>query len=331
MPNTSKQTDFFDHIQLITEKFLTKRAQIRHEKKEKRKAKNAVLDWLDAFIWAACMVLLANQYLVQAYRIPSGSMIDTLNIGDFVFVNKIIYGPELLPGFFKLPSVVSPMRNDIIIFENPSYISRGVAFDVTQRIIYMLTLTFVDIDKDEKGEPRVHFLIKRCVGYSGDHLVMENGNMKIRFSGEDRWIDENEYNAAVGWKHRISRLMQQEQYPAINASAKAAGWIDAKLTPSEVLYSKSQASGEMRYPDFLTYEKIRIETLRKASPGDTRYATLLAKHRLGWYVPQGRILPMGDNRDNSRDGRYFGPVKKSKILGKGMFIYWPWWRMGTMK
>jgi len=331
MPSTSKQTDFFDHIQLITEKFLTKRAQIRHEKKEKRRAKNPVLDWLDAFIWAACMVLLANQYLVQAYRIPSGSMIDTLNIGDFVFVNKIIYGPELLPGFFKLPSLISPRRNDIIIFESPSYISRGVAFDVTQRIIYMLTLTFVDIDKDEKGEPRVHFLIKRCVGYSGDHLVMENGNMKIRFSGEDRWVDENEYNAAVGWNHHISRLMPQEQYPALNAAAKAAGWIDVKLNPSEALYSKSQSSGEMRFPDFLTYEKIRIETLRKASPSEGRYAALLAKHRLGWYVPHGRILPLGDNRDNSRDGRYFGPVKMSKILGKGMFIYWPYWRMGKMK
>jgi len=330
MTDTSKHVDFFDYIQLITEKFLTKQAKIRHEKKEKRKAKNPVLDWLDAFIWAACMVLLANQYLVQAYRIPSGSMIDTLNIGDFVFVNKIIYGPELLPGFFKLPSLISPKRNDIIIFENPSYISRGVAFDVTQRIIYMLTLTFVDIDKDEKGEPKVHFLIKRSVGYSGDHLVMENGNMRIRFSGEDRWVDENEYNAAVGWKHHISRLMQQEQYPVLNAAAKAAGWIDVKLNPSEVLYSQSQMTGEMRFPDYLTFEKIRIETLRKASPGDGRYSALLAKHRLGWYVPHGRILPMGDNRDNSRDGRYFGPVKKSKILGKGMFIYWPWWRMGIM-
>jgi len=331
MSSTAKEADFFDRIQLFTEKILTKRAKIRQAKKEKRKAKNPVLEWLDAFVWAACMVLLANQYLVQAYRIPSGSMIDSLNIGDFVFVNKIIYGPELLPGFFKLPSMVSPKRNDIIIFENPSYISRGVAFDVTQRIIYMLTLTFVDIDKDEKGEPRVHFLIKRSVGYPGDHFVMENGNMKIRFSGEDRYINESEFNAAVGWNHHISRLIPQEQYPALNAAAKAAGWMDVKLNPSETLYSKSSEKGEIRYPDFLAYEKTRLETLRKAAPGDSRYAALFAKSRLGWYVPNGRVLPLGDNRDNSRDGRYFGPVKNSKILGKGMFIYWPLRRMGKIK
>jgi len=327
----AKQADFFDRVQRITENYLTKRAKTRHEKKEKRKAKNPVLDWLDAFVWAACMVLLANQYLVQAYRIPSGSMIDTLNVGDHVFVNKIVYGPELLPGFFKLPSPIHPKRNDIIIFENPSYISRGTAFDVTQRIIYMLTLTLIDIDKDEKGEPRVHFLIKRSVGYPGDRFMLENGNIKIRFSGEDRWVDEKDFNAAMGWNHNVSRLMEQGQYPALYAAGKAAAWVDMKLNPSENLLSQSSKANEIRYPDYLAYENIRIETLRKAAPGDSRYAALLAKQRLGWYVPKGRVLPLGDNRDNSRDGRYFGPVKESKINGRGMIIYWPLWRLGRMK
>jgi len=330
MSNTSGQTDFFCHIQQITEDFLTKRAKKRHEKREKRKAKNPILDWLDAFIWAACMVLLANQYLMQAYRIPTGSMIDTLNIGDNVFVNKIVYGPELLPGFFKLPSVIHPKRNDIIIFENPSYISRGTVFDVTQRIIYMLTLTLIDIDKDEKGTPRVHFLIKRSVGYSGDRIILDKGDIKIRFSGEDRWIDEKDYNAAMGWKHNVSRLMTQEQYPTLYAAAKAAGWANMKIYPSEDLLSRSSGLDETRF-DYLAFENTRIETLRKAAPGDARYAALLAKNRLGWYVPQGRILPLGDNRDNSRDGRYFGPVKESKISGKGMIVYWPIWRLRKIK
>jgi signal peptidase I len=42
---------------------------------------------------------------------------------------------------------------------------------------------------------------------------------------------------------------------------------------------------------------------------------------LGWYVPKGRMLPLGDNRDNSRDGRYFGPVPETKILGQAVFKY----------
>jgi signal peptidase I len=113
---SGERPDFFDRLQSLTERCLTYRNRKRRIKKEKQKAKNVIVDWLEAFLWAAGMVLLANQYLVQAYQIPSGSMIDTLLIGDHVFVNKIVYGPELLPGLGKLPSLVKPKRNDIIIF-----------------------------------------------------------------------------------------------------------------------------------------------------------------------------------------------------------------------
>ncbi|MCL2174840.1 MAG: signal peptidase I [Treponema sp.] len=323
--------DFFDHVQKITERYLTHRAAIRRVKKEKRKQKNPVLDWVEAFLWAACMVLLLNQYLVQAYRIPSGSMIDTLNIGDHVFVNKIIYGPELLPGFFKLPSPVQPKRNDIIIFENPTYISRGTVFDVAQRIIYMLTLTLVDIDKDETGEPRVHFLIKRAVGFGGDRFLMENGDMKICFAGEDRYVSENEYNALRGWNHNVSRLMMQNQYPQLISSGKTAGWSDRGIQPSQKLTEHSTQTSMIRNPDYLAHEKARLETLRKAVPSDGRYSLRYSRLNLGWYIPEGRVFPMGDSRDNSRDGRYFGAVRSGKVLGKGLVIYWPFSRIGSMR
>ena len=188
---------------------------MRRIKREKQKAKNPVIDWVEAFVWAAGMVLLANQYLVQAYVIPSGSMIDTLLIGDRVFVNKLVYGPELLPGIAKIPSVFKPTRNDIIIFENPSYMSRGPAFDIAQRIIFMLTISLVDIDRDELGRPRAHFLIKRAVGMGGDHFVTERGEMKVRFAGDDRWTDERSYAAQRGWGHNISRLMDRGQYSTL--------------------------------------------------------------------------------------------------------------------
>jgi len=331
MSNTADNPDFFDCVQNITEKCLSYRKKVRRIRKEKRRAKNPILDWIEAFLWAAGMVLLINQYLIQAYRIPSGSMIDTLNVGDHVFVNKIVYGPELLPGLFKIPSPVVPKRNDIVIFENPSYISRGPVFDIAQRIIYMLTLSLVDIDRDESGDPKVHFLIKRAVGQAGDRFVMENGEMKIRFAGENRWVDEREYNAMRGWNHRISRLMPQEQYPALAAAGQAAAWTDMGIHVSEKLIARVSSAGELRFPDFLAHERARLETLRKASPHESRYSMLLARHKLGWYVPEGRIFPMGDNRDNSRDGRYFGPVRLSKVLGNGMIIYWPYWRIGGIK
>jgi signal peptidase I len=326
-----KQLDFFDRLQGLAEAILTRRNHVRRIKKEKQKAKNPILDWIEAFVWAAGMVLLANQYLVQAYVIPSGSMIDTLLIGDRIFVNKIIYGPELLPGLGKLPSPIKPQRNDIIIFENPSYISRGPVFDVAQRIIYMLTISLVDIDRDETGQPRAHFLIKRAVGMAGDHFKMVRGEMKVRFAGDNRWTDERDFMAGREWKHNISRLMEAENYAALEMAGKAAAWQDLGLPTPERLQTAIQAAGYIRNPDFLAHEKARLQTLRGAMPHDRRYAALLARHSLGWYVPEGRIFPLGDNRDNSRDGRYFGPVKLSRVLGKGAMIHWPLGRFGSIR
>ena len=318
-----KGVDFFDRIQFITESYLGFRRRKKRIKKEKQKGKNVILDWLEAFLWAAGMVLLANQYLIQAYQIPSGSMIDTLLIGDHIFVNKIIFGPELLPGLGKLPSPVKPKRNDIIIFENPSYISRGPVFDVAQRIIYMLTLSMVDIDRDENGEPKAHFLIKRAAGAGGDWFIQERGNMRLRPAGESRWIDETEYLALRGMTHNVSRLMDESAYPALEAAGRAAGYRDLGLEVPLSLQAIASGASSIRYPDFLAHEKARLEVLRGAYPHEDRYSVLLARHNQGIYVPESRILPLGDNRDNSRDGRYFGPVLSSKILGKALINYWP--------
>jgi signal peptidase I len=331
MSHKQPSPDFFDCVQEITEAYLTRRRRKRRLKKERQKNINPLLDWIGAFLWAAGMVLLINQYLMQAYQIPSGSMIDTLLIGDHVFVNKLVYGPELLPGTGKLPGLAKPRRNDIIIFENPSYISRGPVFDFAQRIIFMLTISLVDIDRDENGQPRAHFLIKRAAGMGGDRLKMEEGEMKLRFAGEDRWVDEREYDMARGWKHRISRLMDRELYPALEAAGKAAAFSDLGLPLPNDLYPAFQEARNIQYPDYIAHEQSRLTILRAAFPNEKRYAAQLARIRLGWYVPEGRVLPLGDNRDNSRDGRYFGPVRESKVLGKGSFIYWPPRRTGLIR
>jgi signal peptidase I len=323
--------DFFDTIQTWTEAYLSRRQHIRRVKKEKQRAKNPIVDWLEAFLWAAGVVLLINQYLFQAYQIPSGSMIDTLLIKDRVFVNKIVYGPELLPGVAKLPSPIKPKRNDIIIFENPSYISRGPVFDIAQRILYMLTLSLVDIDRDESGDPKVHFLIKRAAGVAGDRFISEQGELKIRFAGEDRWLDEREYLARRGIQHKLSRLMDSDSYPVLLAAGRAAAFMDLGISLPDDLAEAASRANALRYPDYLAHERLRLETLRGAHPQENRYRTLLARHVMGWYVPEGRVFPLGDNRDNSRDGRYFGPVRLSKILGKGSLIYWPLTRIGAIR
>jgi signal peptidase I len=327
----STSSDLFDGIQRFTERFLTKRRMTKRIKREKQKAKNPVIDWIEAFVWAAGVVLLVNQYLFQAYQIPSGSMIDTLLIGDRIFVNKLVYGPELLPGIGKTSSPFVPRRNQIVIFENPSYLSKGPAFDVAQRVIYMLTLSLVDIDKDENGEPRPLFLTTGGVGWAGHRLTMERGEMSFRFAGEEGFTEERSYLAASGTEHPVNRLMAASDYPAIEAAGRAAAYEDLGLATPVSLSGAAAGVSSVRYPDYLAYDRSRLEQLRSASPHDGRYAALLARYRLGWYVPEGRIFPMGDNRDNSRDARYFGAVKESKVLGEAMVRYWPFKRIGKVR
>jgi len=327
----NKQKDFFDRLQSATESFLTKRNRKRRISKEKAKKKNPVLDWLGALLWAMGMVLLANQYVLQAFAIPTGSMIDTLLIGDRIFVNKLIYGPEILPGIGKLPSPFRPERNDIIIFENPAHVSRGPVFDIMQRIIYMLTLTIVDIDRDERGQPRAQLLIKRTVGVAGDWITMERGEMRIRFAGDDRWTDEREFAAQRGWEHTIGRLMDTAQYPVLEMAGRAAGLHALGMTIPAHMQDALQAAGAIQYHDFFAFEMARLETIRNALPHDRRLAELHARNSLGWYVPEGMVFPIGDNRDNSLDARSFGPVRTSRVLGRGSVIHWPLTRIGPLR
>lgn len=326
---SSKGSDWIDGLISGTEQFLTWRRRRKHAKREKQKQKNPVVDWIEAFIWAAFVVLLINQYLLQAYQIPSTSMVPTLLKRDRIFVNKIVYGPELIPGRWKLPGFADPERFEVIIFENPSYLGRGPVFDILQRIIYMVTLSLVDIDRDESGQPRAHFLIKRAVGVPGDRFRQDEGNLLIRPEGETRWYTEAEFQELAGFAYPVRRLVEAESYPAIRYSARTAAYEEAGLPILEEPTTSEQAG--VLHGDFFERNLVRSRTLFELSPNEERYRSSYALYDTGWYVPPGRILPLGDNRDNSRDGRYFGPVSEQKVLGRAMFKYWPPSRIGAIR
>jgi signal peptidase I len=311
-----------------TESVLTWRKRRRLRKREKQRQKNQILDWIEAFLWAAAVVLLLNQYLIQAYQIPSGSMIDTLLQGDRIFVNKVIYGPELLPGIAKLPGFAEPERSEVVIFENPSYLSRGPVFDILQRIIYMVTLSLVDIDRDESGQPRAHFLIKRAVGVEHDRIRAHRGDVEIRPQGESQWLTEAEMQRAVGSDYPVRRLVEASAYDGFSAAARAIARGDLGIAVPADEEDALERVRNMRSVDAAYLGGERVAFLYAADPSDTRMQAQVQRRRLGWYVPEGRIFPMGDNRDNSRDARVFGAVNTENVLGRAMFRYWPPARIG---
>ena len=317
-------TDFIASLESFTERALTRRKKRRLAQKMKQQAKHWLRDWAEAILWAVCMVLLINQYLFQMYRIPSGSMSGTLEIGDMIFVNKLVYGPELLPGVAKMPGFRHAERGEVIVFENPSYLSKGPVFTILQQFVYMATLTLVDIDLDEMGQPRVHYLIKRAIGVGGDTVRVADGEVSFRFKGSSDWISEREYQTISGFSYPLRRMVKPEDYDAIHEAGRMAALVDMGI-------EKSTAAMKYNPYDDQALNASRLHELAAAYPHDARIVAEDRKIRSGWFIPEDRVFPLGDNRDNSKDARWFGAVARKKVLGHALFVYWPLNRLGSIE
>ena len=310
--------------------------QWRHDRAARRAARqqrhrNTLVEWIKAFLWAAVMVLIINQYALQAYQIPSGSMHTTLLEGDRIFVGKAIYGPEVLPGVAKLPGFTHPHRGEVVIFENPSYVNRGILFELAQRLIYMLTLSVVDIDRDATGQQRAHFLIKRMIGDEGEYVRIAQGEFYFRPAGSTEWISEPEMMQRTNRTYTTQRLIAPHDYPALREAAHALALQELDLALTEPAQRALSSLWEHNYIDTLFIESEKTGELFRAAPHNAHWGVFWQRHTLGRYIPHGYMLPLGDNRDNSRDGRYFGVVAKKQVLGKARIKYWPPRRIGIIR
>jgi signal peptidase I len=85
----------------------------------KERVKSQVREWTESIIIAVILAMVIRTFVVQAFKIPSGSMIPTFQVGDRIFVNKFLYGAKVPLTNFNLPAVREPKRGDIIVFISP--------------------------------------------------------------------------------------------------------------------------------------------------------------------------------------------------------------------
>jgi len=76
-------------------------------------------DYIEAIAWAVVLTLLLRTFVIQAFRIPSESMCDTLLVGDFLFVSKLDYGAKVPFTHLRLPGLHAPRRGEVIVFQWP--------------------------------------------------------------------------------------------------------------------------------------------------------------------------------------------------------------------
>jgi signal peptidase I len=120
---------------------------IRPSRTEPAGAEPILLDYARSFFPILLVVLLLRSFLVEPFRIPSGSMMPTLLIGDFILVNKYAYGVRLPVLHTKIVEMGQPGRGDIVVFRFP-------------------------------GDTRVDY-IKRVIGLPGDRIAYYNKQLFV--------------------------------------------------------------------------------------------------------------------------------------------------------
>jgi signal peptidase I len=168
--------------------------------------KGFIREFVDVVGWALVMAFLARSFLIQAFRIPSGSMEDTLLVGDFLFVNKFLYGAQIPFTDIRLPGLRQPRPGDIIVFRYPTekddYIKRCVAVagqtvEVRNHVLY--------VDGKAQDDPHVKHVFR------GRRLPVEEryGPLKVP-EGKIFMMGDNRDNSkdsrvlgAVDWRDAV--------------------------------------------------------------------------------------------------------------------------------
>jgi signal peptidase I len=126
-----------------------------------RYRKSTVREYVESIGWAVAVALVLRAFVIEAFKIPSGSMIPTLQIGDHIFVNKFIYGLKIPWTFIKFWQFHNPERGDVVVFIKPSepdkdFVKRviGLPGDIVEMRGSDLIINGLLQNKDMKGEYR---------------------------------------------------------------------------------------------------------------------------------------------------------------------------------
>ncbi|MDG0855349.1 signal peptidase I [Roseateles puraquae] len=223
------------------------------------------LDWTAGLFPVILVVFLLRSFLFEPFKIPSGSMVPTLLVGDLILVNKFHYGIRLPVINKKIIANHDVKRGDVMVFRYPE-------------------------------DPTTDF-IKRVVGVPGDEVAYIN--QKLYINGQlaptqpvDNFYDDSGLQRV--YRPRFTEKLGEKEHQIL-------------VQPNaQHIFRPDRADGPFPFQ----------ENCRYTVEGVT------------CKVPAGNYFMMGDNRDNSRDSRYWGFVPDENIVGKAFLV---WMNFGNLK
>ena len=126
----------------------------------------SIVDQAVTLVIAVAIALAIRHFLIEPFRIPSGSMFPTLLIGDHLFVNKLAYGPKVPFTDLRLPGFSEPTRGDVVVFE------------VARPRNRMGSEEIMPVDRAPAGA-RTEDFVKRLVGLPGDRIDWRDGRILV--------------------------------------------------------------------------------------------------------------------------------------------------------
>jgi signal peptidase I len=202
------------------------------------------------------VVFVLRSFIYEPFQIPSGSMMPTLLVGDFILVEKFSYGVKEPVWQNTLVPVGHPKRGDIAVFKYPE-------------------------------DPSVDY-IKRVVGLPGDRIVYKDKQLYL--------IPACEKAPCGSYKPLDMNYLGEQVFADEQSKMQVYSEILGQVAHKVLInpYRHDQLSYYYQQPGTYAYE---------------------------WVVPQRHYFMMGDNRDNSRDSRYWGFVPEQNLVGKAVAIW----------
>jgi signal peptidase I len=271
------------------------------EKNEPKTPKQKAKEYIESLLFAVLAAFFIITFFVQNTRIPTGSMENTILVGDFVLVNKFIYGaesPKYIPftqveiPHFRLPALRDPHRGDIVVFEYPGSADRIKAEDLG-----------VDY-------------VKRCIGVPGDTIQV--------------------INKVVYVNHKQAPIPPHIVYS--NPVTDPPGYIDPNSPP---IFPRGMPWNSDNYGPLIVPKKgytikltpgnveqwgiiIDREYGKKVVAVQDSVVTIEGKPVTSYTFKKNYYFMMGDNRDNSLDSRFWGFVSRDMVIGEAFITLFSW-------